>query len=204
MSPCTPGTACSWIGTPQDADEVVFAAPDEPEWMPHAEVTEDGRFLVVTIGRAAGFETQLHVLDLRDPAAQLRPLIGDFESVNVVVTSVGTTFYLVTDHGAEHKRLVAVDLESPGRGNWREVIGDGDDTESGWPTLMFQAKEAVRLALDGVVAGTACDGCPPLADLLGRYDKARGQYMVCPVCFNAKKLDKQACCPTPNWRAPSS
>jgi prolyl oligopeptidase len=80
------------IGTPQDADEVVFAAPDEPDWMPYAEVTEDGRFLVVTIERAAGFETQLHVLDLKDPAAQPRPLIGDFESVNVVVTSVGTTF----------------------------------------------------------------------------------------------------------------
>ena len=44
------------------------------------------------------------------------------------MTSVGTTFYLVTDHGAERKRLVAVDLESPGRGNWREVIGESDDT----------------------------------------------------------------------------
>ena len=116
------------IGTPQDVDEVVFAAPDEPDWMPDAEVTEDGRFLVVTIERAAGFETQLHVLDLQDPAAQLRPLIGDFESVNVVVTSVGTTFYLVTDHDAERKRLVAVDLESPGREYWRKVIGESDDT----------------------------------------------------------------------------
>ena len=116
------------IGTPQDVDEVVFAAPDDPEWMPYAEVTQDGRFLVVTIERAAGFETQLHVLDLRDPAALLQPLIGDFESVNVVVTSVGTTFYLVTDHGAERKRLVAVDLESPGREYWREVIGESDDT----------------------------------------------------------------------------
>jgi len=42
--------------------------------------------------------------------------------------------------------------------------------ESGRPTLMFQAKEAVRLVLDGTAAGVACDGCP--------------------VCFNAKQLDK--------------
>ncbi len=62
--------------------------------------------------------------------------------------------------------------------------------ESGRPTLMFQAKEAVRLALDGVAAGVACEGCPPLPDLLARYDKAGGQFMVCPVCFNAKHLDK--------------
>ena len=62
--------------------------------------------------------------------------------------------------------------------------------ESGRPTIMFQAKEAVRLALDGVAAGVACDGCPALPDLLARYEKAGGRYMVCPVCFNAKQLDK--------------
>lgn len=62
--------------------------------------------------------------------------------------------------------------------------------ESRRPTLMFQAKEAVRLALDGVAVGVACEGCPPLPDLLARYEKAGGRYMVCPVCFNAKQLDK--------------
>src|SRR3954451_18914842 len=62
--------------------------------------------------------------------------------------------------------------------------------EAGRPTLMFQTKEAVRLALDGVATGVACDGCPPLADLLARYDKAGGRYLVCPICFNAKGLDK--------------
>ncbi len=62
--------------------------------------------------------------------------------------------------------------------------------ESGRPTMMFQAKEAVRLALDGVASGVACDGCPPLPDLIRRYEQADGRYMVCPVCFNAKQLDK--------------
>lgn len=62
--------------------------------------------------------------------------------------------------------------------------------ESGRPTLMFQTKEAVRLAINGVATGVACEGCPSLSDLLARYEKAGGRYMVCPVCFNAKKLDK--------------
>ena len=62
--------------------------------------------------------------------------------------------------------------------------------ESGRPTLMFQTKEAVRLALNGVATGVACDGCPALPDLLDRYEKAGGRYMVCPICFNAKQLDK--------------
>jgi predicted peroxiredoxin len=61
--------------------------------------------------------------------------------------------------------------------------------ESGRPTLMFLTKEAVRLAVDGFAVGVACDGCPPLPDLLKRYEAAGGRYFVCPVCFNAKQLD---------------
>jgi len=62
--------------------------------------------------------------------------------------------------------------------------------ESGRPTLMFLTKEAVRLALDGVAVGIACEGCPPLPDLLRRYAEAGGRFYVCPICFDAKKLDK--------------
>jgi predicted peroxiredoxin len=62
--------------------------------------------------------------------------------------------------------------------------------EAGRNTLMFLTKEAVRLALDGVATGVACDGCPPLQDLFDRYVKAGGALLVCPICFNAKALDQ--------------
>jgi predicted peroxiredoxin len=61
--------------------------------------------------------------------------------------------------------------------------------ESGRPTLMFLTKEAVRLVTDGVALGTACDGCPPVSELMQRYVAAGGRYLVCPICFNAKALD---------------
>jgi predicted peroxiredoxin len=60
------------------------------------------------------------------------------------------------------------------------------------PTLMFLTKEAVRLALEGMAVGVACEGCPPLPDLLKRFDAAGGRFYVCPVCFDAKQLDKSA------------
>src|SRR5258708_39922166 len=64
--------------------------------------------------------------------------------------------------------------------------------ESGRPTLMFLAKEAVRLATNGTATGIACEGCPPLAELVKRYDAAGGQYYVCPICFNTKKLSQES------------
>src|SRR4051812_12679364 len=62
--------------------------------------------------------------------------------------------------------------------------------EAGRPTLMFLTKEAVRLALSGVAVGTACAGCPPLPELLDRYEQAEGRFLVCPICFHAKQLDE--------------
>ena len=64
--------------------------------------------------------------------------------------------------------------------------------ESERPTLMFLTKEAVRLVVSGVARGTACEGCPPLEDLMRRYAAAGGRFMVCPICFDAKHLDKEA------------
>lgn len=61
--------------------------------------------------------------------------------------------------------------------------------ESGRPTMMFLTKEAVRLVVPGVAVATACEGCPPLASLIERYQKAGGRFLVCPICIESKKLD---------------
>ena len=59
--------------------------------------------------------------------------------------------------------------------------------EQGRPTMMFLTKEAVRLAVPGVAVGSACDGCPPLPELLDRYERAGGRYLVCPICVQLQE-----------------
>ncbi len=138
MEPATPGAeylAASRqlriflhrLGTPQRDDELVFAAA-EPDWLPHAAVSDDGRYLIITVSRGAGAENQVHVIDLADEGARVRPLASDFAGKATVVTTAGTTFYLLTDHAAERKRLVAADLDRPGRENWREIIPETTGT----------------------------------------------------------------------------
>jgi predicted peroxiredoxin len=60
--------------------------------------------------------------------------------------------------------------------------------ETGRETLMFLTKEAVRLATDGFARAVACEGCPPLADLVKRYEVAGGRFLVCPICFTARRM----------------
>jgi predicted peroxiredoxin len=64
--------------------------------------------------------------------------------------------------------------------------------EAGRPTRMFLTKEAVRLVVGETAYGTACEGCPPLADLVRRYADAGGDYLVCPICFDSRRLDAAA------------
>ncbi|MGB8880303.1 MAG: prolyl oligopeptidase family serine peptidase [Solirubrobacteraceae bacterium] len=110
------------LGTQQSEDEIVFEAPEEPEWTLEAIVSDDGRFTVISISEGTAPEAQLRVLDREDPARGLRPLVTDFSSKASYVANVGTTFYLLTDDMAERQRIVAVDLENPGREEWRQVI----------------------------------------------------------------------------------
>lgn len=80
-------------------------------------------------------------------------------------------------------------LEDPERVTVAFLVAVGA-AEEARPTQMFLTKEAVRLALRGVATGTACAGCPPLPELIERYQAAGGTFLVCPLCFNAKGLDE--------------
>ena len=64
-------------------------------------------------------------------------------------------------------------LEDPEKVTVAYLVAVGA-AEAGRPTIMFLTKEAVRLVLDGVAVGVACDGCPPLPDLVARFEKAGG------------------------------
>ena len=70
---------------------------------------------------------------------------------------------------------------------------------------MFLTKEAIRLASPGHAEGVACEGCPPLPRLFEQY-AADGELLVCPICFNAGRLDEGSLVPnaslggaTPLW-----
>jgi predicted peroxiredoxin len=68
----------------------------------------------------------------------------------------------------------------------------GAAASAGKQVTMFLTKEAVRLALSDYAQGVACDGCPPVQKLAADYAQAGGRMMVCPICFNARKLSEDA------------
>jgi len=61
--------------------------------------------------------------------------------------------------------------------------------DQGKQVAMFLTKEAIRLGLPGHAEAVACEGCPPLARLFEQFADGGGELLVCPICFNARKLD---------------
>ncbi len=115
------------LGTPQPDDSVVFEQPDHAEWTFSATVTEDGRYLVISVWKA--MENNLvYVRDLARPYAMPRLLIDGWDARYGFIGNDGPLFFFRTDLGASRGRVVAVDLNRPERSAWRTLIPQNDDT----------------------------------------------------------------------------
>jgi len=100
---------------------------------------------------------------------------------------------------------LATGLEDAERVTVAFLVG-GAALDRGKQVAMFLTKEAVRLALPGFADAVACEGCPPLARLFQQYADGGGELLVCPICFNSRKLDESQLVPnarlagaTPLW-----
>jgi len=82
---------------------------------------------------------------------------------------------------------LATGLEDSERVTVALLVG-GAAAAAGKPVTMFLTKKAVRLAVPGVAEGVACDGCPPIPTLVQQYADAGGELLVCPICWNSRKL----------------
>ncbi|MFA7586505.1 MAG: prolyl oligopeptidase family serine peptidase, partial [Novosphingobium sp.] len=118
------------IGTPQDADELVYATPDHPEYGHSAEVTQDGRHAIVTTAVGTDARYEVHVIDLTGPMRgkwRARPLVTGFEHDWRLVDGMDSTLWFVTNWQAPRYRLVAIDL-GEAVPVWRELVAQSEET----------------------------------------------------------------------------
>ena len=98
------------IGTPQGADALVYATPDRPKLSHAAEVTDDGRWLVITSHEGTDPKVAVTVAALGGPTITPVPLIEGLDHDWQLVGSVKDRFWFVTDDRAPRGRIVALDV----------------------------------------------------------------------------------------------
>ncbi|WP_246543229.1 prolyl oligopeptidase family serine peptidase [Novosphingobium profundi] len=114
------------LGTPQSEDLVVYRTPEHPEYNHSAQVTQDGRWAVITSSIGTDARYEVHAIDLTAKTWKPLSVVTGFTDAWELVEGVGSKLWFVTNKDAPRKRLVQVDLAS-GAPKLREVVPQGED-----------------------------------------------------------------------------
>jgi prolyl oligopeptidase len=110
------------VGDPQSKDQLVYHRPDEKEWGWRPTVTEDGKYLVVSVWKGTQKKNLIFYKDLTKADAPMVELIKEFDAQFDFVGNDGERFYFTTDSDAPKRRLIAIDLAKPAADAWTTVI----------------------------------------------------------------------------------
>lgn len=103
------------VGTAQAEDRLIYATPDRPRLGHRAQVTDDGRWLLITSSEGTDARFELHAIDLMRPGAKPVTLVKGLENNWVMIGNVGPSFYFVTNRDAPRQRIVTLDAANPRR-----------------------------------------------------------------------------------------
>lgn len=120
------------LGTAQAADPLIYATPESPKLGHTAQVTDDGKWLVITTHEGTDNRYQITVIDLTAPKPVPRTIFKGLDYEWSLAGNVGGNFYWVTNKNAPRGQIVATNLyarsaEVPEQ----ELVAQGKDVLAG-------------------------------------------------------------------------
>ncbi|HTU99540.1 MAG TPA: prolyl oligopeptidase family serine peptidase [Luteitalea sp.] len=175
------------LGTPQDADVLTYARPDQPDWGLVGDVSDDGKYLLIYQSEGTDPRNRIFVKDLSRPDSKVEPFLNEFDGSYNVIGNDGATFYALTNQGAPRKRLVAITLGQAASSAWKTLIAEGpkqdvldDVTMAGdrfVATWQIDAQNRLRVyGLDGRLAQEVSLPTIGAVAFTGRREQAEGFY----------------------------
>ncbi|MDR3636105.1 MAG: prolyl oligopeptidase family serine peptidase [Isosphaeraceae bacterium] len=116
------------LGTAQAEDTLVYERPDQKEWQFHGHVTDDGRYLIVSVSKGTAHKYRVLYKPLDRPDAPMVELIDHFDNEFSFLDNDGPVFWFKTDHNAPRGRVIAIDTRAPEPARWKELIPQAPET----------------------------------------------------------------------------
>jgi prolyl oligopeptidase len=173
------------VGSPQDDDILVYERPDLPTWFVSGTVTDDGRYLLVTLSEGATNSNRLYFADLGDPArpdpsAAIHPVFERDGAEFSPIGNAGSILFVRTDEDAPNRKIVSIDLDA--RAGARTVVPERERTldaavmAGGRLLTAYLVDVQSRLQVfdtDGAsLGGIDLPGAGVIAGITGRHDDA--------------------------------
>jgi prolyl oligopeptidase len=100
------------LGTAQAADELIFERADQPNWTMQAQVSEDDRFLIVSVSQGTSNKAGIFWRDLASKKTTFQQLVAPEVAAFEFIANQGDTFYLLADQAAPRYNLIAWNIRT--------------------------------------------------------------------------------------------
>jgi len=126
------------IGTDQAEDSLIYHRPDQKEWGFSGGVTEDGKYLVISVWLGTDSKNLIFYQNLQQPGSEVVELINEFEASYSVIDHDGDVLWVQTDLDAPRGKIIAIALNNPDKSHWQELIPEAAETLAGVGVLNNQ------------------------------------------------------------------
>jgi prolyl oligopeptidase len=116
------------LGTSQSEDILIYYRPDQKEWGFSGEVTEDGKYLIISVWLGTDSRNLVFYKDLTNPNSEVVELINQFDANYSFIDNDDDVFYFRTDLNASRGRVIAIDTKNTNLENWQEIIPQTAET----------------------------------------------------------------------------
>jgi prolyl oligopeptidase len=119
------------LRTLQSEDSLVYERPEQKEWGFSGNVTDDGRYLIISISQGTDVKNRVYYKDLQTKYAPVVKLLDDFDAAYNLIDNDGPVFWFQTDLDAPRSKVIAVDTRNPERKNWKIIVPEAAETLQG-------------------------------------------------------------------------
>lgn len=116
------------LGTPADSDILVFSDPANPKRYNGMDVSEDlqHEYLNVSAG-TSGTELRYRKAGA-NKQAPFQVLAPGFDHNHSILGNVGNLHYIMTDHGAARKRIIAIEPGKTAEKDWKVIVPEASES----------------------------------------------------------------------------
>ena len=116
------------LGTPQSEDRLVWEDPEHKDWRADTTVSDDGAYLILTLGKGTDAKHRVLFRPMADADAKPVHLVGEFEAQYRFIDNDGPVFFFETNKDAPRGKVVAVDTRDPAPSKWKEILPQAAET----------------------------------------------------------------------------
>ncbi|MBI5731271.1 MAG: S9 family peptidase [Ignavibacteriales bacterium] len=114
------------LGTPQSEDKLVMEDKENPKYGFGAGVTDDERFLIISVSQGTAQENLLYFKDLTTDMP-IKSIFTKFEADYSVVDNIADKFLISTNYQAPNNKLILIDPNKPEKENWETIIPEAKE-----------------------------------------------------------------------------